>query len=53
MALLEVKNVKKVYTARFGAVKVQALDSVNFIVEDGEYVEIVSGLAEGDSVIIN
>ena len=30
MALLDVKNVKKIYTARLGAVKVQALNDVNF-----------------------
>ncbi len=30
MALLEVRNVKKVYTAKLGAVKVQALSDVNF-----------------------
>ena len=41
MSLLEVKNVKKVYTTRFGAVKVQALNDVNFSVEDGEYVAIM------------
>lgn len=42
MALLEVKNVKKVYTTRFGAVKVNALNDVNFSVEDGEYVAIIN-----------
>ena len=37
MALLEVKNVKTVYTARFGEVKVEALADVSFSVEEGEY----------------
>ena len=32
MSLLTVKNVKKIYTTRFGAVKVQALNDVNFSV---------------------
>ena len=36
MAFLEVKNVRKVYTARFGAMKVQALNNVNFSVEEGD-----------------
>lgn len=43
MAILEVKNIKKVYTTRFGSVKVQALNDVNFSVEEGEY---VAGLIE-------
>lgn len=32
MALLEVKNVKKIYTTRFGGNKVEALRDVNFSV---------------------
>ena len=41
MALLEVKNLKKVYTTRMGGNKVQALDNVSFSVEQGEYVAIM------------
>ena len=41
MSLLEVRNVKKVYTTRLGANQVQALSNVNFSVEDGEYVAIM------------
>mgnify|MGYP001094553865 CR=1 FL=1 len=41
MAILEVKNVKKVYTARLGSVKVQALNDVSFSVEEVEYVAIM------------
>ena len=41
MALLEVKNLKKVYTTRFGGASVQALTDVNFSVEEGEYVAIM------------
>ena len=33
MALLEVKNVKKIYTTRFGSNQVEALRDVNFSVE--------------------
>lgn len=47
MAFLEVKNVRKVYTARFGAMKVQALNNVNFSVEEGEYVAIMGSPAPG------
>ena len=35
MALLEVTNLKKVYTTRFGGNAVQALSNVNFSVEQG------------------
>ena len=38
MSLLEVKNVKKIYTTRFGSNQVEALRDVNFTVERGEYV---------------
>lgn len=44
MALLEVKNVKKIYTTRFGGNKVEALRDVNFSVEPGEYVAIWESL---------
>lgn len=40
MALLEVKNLKKVYTTRFTQNQVQALTNVNFSVNKGEYVAI-------------
>lgn len=33
MSLLEVTNLKKIYTTRFGGNKVQALTNVNFSVE--------------------
>ena len=36
MALLEVKNVNKIYTTLFGGKKVEALRDVNFSVEPGE-----------------
>ena len=38
MALLEVNNLKKIYTTRFGGNQVEALKSMNFSVEEGEYV---------------
>lgn len=52
MALLEVKNVKKIYTTRFGGNKVEALRDVNFSVEPGEYVAIMGESGSGDYVKI-
>ena len=44
MALLEVTNVKKIYSTRFGGNKVQALFNVTFSVEEGEYVHAGSAV---------
>ena len=41
MALLEVRNIKKIYSTRFGGNKVQALSNVTFSVEKGEFVAIM------------
>ena len=44
MALLEVTNIKKIYSTRFGGNKVQALSNVTFSVEEGEFVAIMGNL---------
>ena len=46
-ALLEVKNLKKIYTTRFGGNQVQALSDINFSVEEGEYVAIMGESGSG------
>ena len=53
MTILEVKNVKKIYTTRFGGNQVQALSNLNFSVEKGEYVAIMweSGSGKPESSV--
>ena len=41
MALLEVTNIKKIYSTSFGGNKVQALSNVTFSIEKGEFVAIM------------
>lgn len=53
MSLLEVKNLEKVYTTRFGGNQVRALSNVNFSVESGEYVSIMGESGSGKTTLLN
>ncbi len=53
MRILEVENLKKVYTTRLGAQKVEALTNVSFCVEEGEFVAIMGESGSGKTTLLN
>ncbi|MPM47457.1 ABC transporter ATP-binding protein YxdL [bioreactor metagenome] len=53
MILLDVKNLKKVYTTRFKASQVVALNDITFSVESGDYVAIMGESGSGKTTLLN
>ena len=53
MDILEVNNLRKIYTTRFGGAKVQALSNVSFTVEEREFVAIMGESGSGKTTLLN
>ena len=51
--MLEVQNIKKIYRSRFGKNELEALKSINFTVEAGEYIAIMGESGSGKTTLLN
>ncbi len=53
MSILEVRELKKTYVSRFGTNRVEALRSVSFEVEQGDYAAIMGESGSGKTTLLN
>ena len=53
MRILQVNQLKKIYSTRFGGNQVMALRNVTFSVEQGEYVAIMGESGAGKTTLFN
>ena len=53
MPVLEVRNVKKIYNTRCGALPCKALNGVSFDVMEGEFVAIMGASGSGKTTLLN
>ena len=53
MQLLEVTGLKKVYATRFGGNRVEALKSIHFTVDRGEFVAVMGESGSGKTTLLN
>lgn len=53
MSLLQVQELKKIYSNRFGKNKLEALANLSFSVESGEYIAIMGESGSGKTTLLN
>ena len=53
MRILEVNDLRKVYTTRFGGQPVEALRAVTFAVDQGDYVAVMGESGSGKTTLLN
>lgn len=51
--LLDVKNLKKIYSSKIGGIKTEALKNVNFTINENEYVAIMGESGSGKTTLLN